>query len=314
MKFEGIYPPVITPHHADGTIDREGYATVLEHLIASGVHGIIVGGTTGEYYAQSKEERVELVKLAKEVIKGRLPLIVGVGAIRTEDCIDYGLAAKANGADAILVNAPYYAVPTQLELANHALAVDRAVNLPILLYNYPGRTGTMMEAEFLDRVGQSPNFAAIKESSGDINQLHLLARDYPHITLMCGMDDQALEFFVWGARGWVCGAGNCLPKEHLALYEACVLEKDFVKGRRIMSALLPLMRVLEQGGKFVQSIKFGCELAGLPAGPVRKPLRALTKEQKRELEIVIRTLKQTVQRITDAGQEKEEGNVVALNA
>ena len=314
MKFEGIYPPIITPHKADLSIDRDGFAAMVEHLIAEGVQGIIVGGTTGEYYAQSKEERIELVTLAKEVIKGRLPLIVGVGAIRTEDCIDYGLAAKAGGADAILVNAPYYAVPTQLELANHALAVDRAVNLPILLYNYPGRTGAMMEAEFFDRVGQSPNFAAIKESSGDINQLHMLARDYPHITLMCGMDDQALEFFVWGARGWVCGAGNCLPKEHLALYRACVLENDFVKGRRIMSALLPLMRVLEQGGKFVQSIKYGCELAGLPAGPVRKPLRGLTKDQKRELETVIRTLKQTVARICEGDQEKDEGNVVALNA
>ena len=314
MKFEGIYPPIITPHHEDGTIDREGFATMAEHLIAEGVHGIIVGGTTGEYYAQSKEERVELVKLAKAVIKGRLPMIVGVGAIRTEDCIEYGQAAKAHGADAILVNAPYYAVPTQLELANHALAIDRAVNLPIMLYNYPGRTGAMMEAEFFDRVGQSPNFAAIKESSGDVNQLHMLARDYPHITLMCGMDDQALEFFVWGARGWVCGAGNCLPKEHLALYQACVLENDFIKGRRIMSALLPLMRVLEQGGKFVQSIKYCCELAGLPAGPVRKPLRGLTKDQKRELEMVIRTLRQTVARICDAGEEEDKGNVVALNA
>ena len=314
MKFEGIYPPVITPHKEDGSIDRDGVVEVLEHLVAAGVHGVVIGGTTGEYYAQSKDERVALMKLARETLKDRLPMIVGVAAIRTEDCVDYAQAAKESGADAILVNAPYYAVPTQLELANHALAIDRAVNLPIMLYNYPGRTGTMMQAEFFDRVGQSPNFAAIKESSGDINQVHMLAREYPHITLMCGMDDQALEFFAWGARGWVCGAGNCLPEEHLALYEACALENDFRKGRRIMSALLPLMSVLEQGGKFVQSIKYGCELAGLPAGPVRKPLRGLTKEQKREVEVVIRTLKQTVARIRESGQEEESSNVVALNA
>ena len=314
MKFEGIYPPVVTPHKSDLSIDRDGFVEVLEHLIAAGVHGVIVGGTTGEYYAQSKEERVDLIRLAKDTLNGRLPLIVGVAAIRTEDCIEYGKAAKDNGADAIFINAPYYAVPTQLELASHALAIDRAVNLPVLLYNYPGRTGTMMQAEFFDRVGQSPNFAAIKESSGDINQLHMLARDYPHITLLCGMDDQALEFFAWGARGWVCAAGNCLPKEHLALYQACVVENDFLKGRRIMSALLPLMRVLEQGGKFVQSIKYGCELAGLPAGPVRKPLRGLTKEQKRELEVVIRTLRQTIGRICQVEQEEDKANVVAFNA
>ena len=314
MKFEGIYPPVITPYREDLSIDRDGFVAVIEHLVAAGVHGIIVGGTTGEYYAQSRDERVELVKLAKAAIKDRLPLIVGVGAIRTEDCIDYGLAARDEGADAILVNAPYYAVPTQLELATHALAIDRAVDLPILLYNYPGRTGTLMQAEFFDRVGQSRNFMAIKESSGDVNQLHMLARDYPHITLLCGMDDQALEFFVWGARGWVCGAGNCLPKEHLALYEACVLENDFLKGRRIMSALLPLMRVLEQGGKFVQSIKYGCELAGLPAGGVRPPLKGLTKEQRREVEVVIRTLKTTIAQIQDGDGRKDQDNVVALNA
>ncbi len=314
MKFEGIYPPVITPFHDDLSIDRDGFVAMIEHLVAEGVHGIIVGGTTGEYYAQSREERIELVKLAKAALKGRLPLIVGVGAIRTEECIDYGLVAREEGADAILVNSPSYAVPTQLELATHALAIDRAVDLPILLYNYPGRTGTLMQAEFFDRVGQSRNFAAIKESSGDINQLHMLARDYPHITLLCGMDDQALEFFVWGARGWVCGAGNCLPKEHLALYEACVLENDFIKGRRIMSALLPLMRVLEQGGKFVQSVKFGCELAGLPAGQVRPPLKGLRKEQRREVEMVIRTLKTSVAEIQNGKAGKEQDNVVALNA
>ena len=291
MKFEGIYPPVITPHHADGSIDRDGFAQMVEYLTEQGVHGIIVGGTTGEYYAQTKDERAELMKLGYETIKGRLPLIVGVGAIRTEDCIEYGVLAKSNGADAILMNAPYYAVPTQLELANHALAIDKAVNLPIILYNYPGRTGVSMDEAFLDQIGQNPNFAAIKESSGDINKLHVLVREYDNLTLMCGMDDQALEFFAWGARGWVCAGGNCLPREHIALYEACALENDFIKGRRIMSALMPFMQVLEQGGKFVQSVKHACELAGLPAGPVRKPLQEMTEEQRHEVDQVVSTLK-----------------------
>jgi 4-hydroxy-tetrahydrodipicolinate synthase len=314
MRFEGIIPPIITPHRADGSIDEAAFGAVADRLIGAGVHALIVGGTTGEYYAQSAQERIRLMHLAKEVFAGRVPLIVGVGAIRTEDCIAYAQEAKQAGADAILVNAPYYAVPTQLELAAHALAIDRAVDMPILLYNYPGRTGTMMEAAFFDRVGQSPNFRAIKESSGDINQMHMLARDYPHIGLLCGMDDQALEFFAWGAKGWVCGGGNCLPREHIALYEACVLEGDFAKGRRIMSALLPFMRVLEQGGKFVQTIKHVCEMEGMPAGPVRAPLRGLTKEQKREIETVVRTLKATVAAITgEAGQSKDVKNVVALN-
>jgi 4-hydroxy-tetrahydrodipicolinate synthase len=313
MKFEGIYPPVITPYKDDYSIDYQGFETMLEHLVASGVHGIIVGGTTGEYYAQTKEERVELMGIAREAIGGRLPLIVGVGAIRTEDCIEYGLLAKSNGADAILVSAPYYAVPTQLELVNHALAIDRAINLPIMLYNYPGRTGTTMGAEFFDKVGRSPNFAAVKESTGDINQLHMLAREYPHIALLCGMDDQALEFFAWGARGWVCAGGNCLPREHIALYQAVAVENDIVKGRRIMSALMPFMRTLEQGGKLIQFVKHACELRGLPAGTVRRPLRPLFKSEKRELEMVLRTLGQTMARITREIPSAEKDNVVAIN-
>lgn len=140
------------------------------------------------------------MRIARQVINGRIPLIVGVGAIRTEDCIEFGLAARRQGADAILMPAPYYAAPTQLELINHALAVDCAVNLPIMLYNYPGRTGTVMRRPFFERVGRSPNFAAVKESTGDINQLHMLAREFPHIELLCGMDDQALEFFAWAPR------------------------------------------------------------------------------------------------------------------
>jgi len=300
--------------HEDGSIDRDGFLAMMEHLIGAGVHGIIIGGTTGEYYSQTRDERVGLLELAASMAKGRIPLIAGVGAIRTEECIDYALVARDLKFDGILIGAPFYAVPTQLELANHALAIDRAAGLPIMLYNYPGRTGTMMDVEFLDRVGRSKNFCAIKESSGSINHLHALARDYPHIDLFCGMDDQALEFFVWGAKGWVCGAGNCLPEEHLALFRACVVEKDFEKGRQIMSALLPLMRLLEQGGKFVQSIKFGCELAGLPAGPVRKPMRGLDEEQKRDLESTILRLRAVIASIESKVSRRAAKNVIAINA
>lgn len=298
MKFEGIHPPVITPHLTDCLIDYDGFVTMLEHLIAAGVHGIIVGGTTGEYYAQTTNERVDLMRIASETIAGRLPLTVGVGAIRTEDCIAYARAAADCGATALLINAPSYVLPTQRELADHALAIDSVADLPILLYNYPERTGTMMDSEFFERIGRSGNFVAIKESSGDINRLHALALD-PRLDLLCGTDDQALEFFCWGARGWVCAGGNCLPKEHIALYRAVVLENDVKKGRAIMSALMPLMTLLEQGGKFVQSIKYACAVQELPAGPVRKPLKALRKSEKIKIERVLGTLKADIARIED---------------
>ena len=298
MRFEGIYTPAVTPFTSTGAIDREAFAAVLDHLVAAGVHGIIVGGSTGEYYAQTAEERYGLAAFAKEVIKGRTALIIGTGATRTEDSVAYAKHAKEIGADALLVASPPYALPTERENAVHALTIDRAADLPIMLYNYPGRSGVMMGETFLSRVGRSKNFQAIKESSGDVNRIHLLARDFPHIEMSCGMDDQALEFFAWGSRSWVCGGSNFLPREHIALYEACVLEKNFEKGRAIMKALLPLMAVLETGGKFVQNIKHGCEIAGLQVGDVRPPLRPMNSEEKRSLGTVVTNLKRTVAHIT----------------
>ncbi|PRY88747.1 dihydrodipicolinate synthase family protein [Donghicola tyrosinivorans] len=294
FEFKGIYTPLVTPLNADGSVRWDGLADVIEDLIAKGVHGLITGGSTGENYAQTVAERIEIAQFTKDRIKGRLPLVLGTGAMLTSDSITLASAARDMGADCILLASPPYSVPTDRENALNALAIDKAAGLPIMLYNYPHRTGTMMGEEFLDRVCRSRNFCGIKESSGDINRVHLLARDYPHIQLGCGMDDQALEFFAWGAPFWVCGGSNFLPEEHVALYNACVVEGDFTKGRRIMSAMMPLMRVLEQGGKFIQTIKHGVTLNGIEASRVREPLTPLNKDDKRELEQVVRVLRRTI--------------------
>lgn len=290
MKFEGIYTPVVTPYNDDFSINWEAYEKTIEFLIESGVDGIVVAGTTGEYYSQTAPERVEMMSFAKNLVNGRLPVVIGTGAIRTEDSIYFAEQAKAIGADALLVATPPYACPTGREVALHCLAVDRVANLPIVLYNYPGRMSVNMDEDTLDRLGRSPNFCAIKESSGDINRLHMLARDYSHIQISCGMDDQALEFFAWGASSWICAGSNFAPEAHIALYRTCMVDGDFVKGRRIMSAMLPLMRVLEQGGKFVQCVKHGLTLRGIEAGPPRKPLQPLNKDEKRLVAEVIRTM------------------------
>ncbi|MBT4107316.1 MAG: dihydrodipicolinate synthase family protein [Proteobacteria bacterium] len=290
MQFEGIYTPIITPFHDDGSINEEGFSQVIEFLIDSGSHGIVVGGTTGEYYAQTLEERVHLLQIAHQVINGRATLMAGVGAIRTEDSIELAQTAAQIGIDALLVNSPPYVLPTEAENAAHALAIDRAAQLPIMLYNYPGRTGVGMDEAYLNLVSASKNFCAIKESSGDINRLHLLANDFPQIQLSCGADDQALEFFVWGARSWVCAGGNFAPEAHIALYEACVVNQDFELGRKIMAAMLPLMSLLEQGGKFGQCIKHATALRGMPAGPPRSPLAPLDDSEKLALAKVIETM------------------------
>ncbi|WP_210092693.1 dihydrodipicolinate synthase family protein [Ruegeria sp. HKCCSP346] len=301
FKFEGIYTPVVTPYHDDGSVNWDTLSDVIEYLVENGVHGLISGGSTGENYAQTVHERVELARFTHEQLKGRLPLVVGTGAMLTPDSIALASGAREIGADAILLASPPYSVPTDRENALNALAIDKAADLPVMLYNYPHRTGTMMGEEFLDRVGRSRNFCGIKESSGDINRVHLLARDYPHIQLGCGMDDQALEFFAWGAPFWVCGGSNFLPAEHVALYQACVVEGNFNKGRRIMSAMMPLMRVLEQGGKFIQTIKHGVTMNGIDAGAMRPPLKGLNKDDKRALEQVTRVLKKTIADIVAEG-------------
>ena len=298
FQFNGIYTPIVTPYRDDGTVHWDALADVVDFLLAAGVHGVISGGSTGENYTQTVAERVALAQFVQARINRRCPFVVGTGAMLTDESLVLATAAREMKADAILLASPPYAVPTDRENALNALAIDKAANLPVMLYNYPHRTGTFMGPEFLDRVGRSRNFCGIKESSGDINQLHLLARDYPHIQLGCGMDDQALEFFAWGAPFWVCGGSNFLPDEHIALYDACVGRGDFATGRRIMSAMLPLMRVLEQGGKFIQTIKYGVSLNGIEAGTMRRPLTALNRDEKRNLEQVVRVLKTTIAAIT----------------
>ncbi len=294
MIFHGIYTPLVTPFRPDYSVHDDELRHLVDSLLEARVHGLIVAGTTGEYYAQSINERIELMHAVIEYVDRRCPVIVGTGALRTQESVELASAATQAGADALLIATPPYSQPTSKENALHALSILENTDLPAMLYNYPGRMAAEMDEEFLDRVGQSSQIKAIKESSGDINRIHLLARQYPHIQLSCGMDDQALEFFAWGAKSWVCAASNFIPEAHIALWRACVIEGDFIKGRKIMMAMLPLLQILEQGGQFIQSIKHGLTLNGIDAGPPRRPLRPLNSSEKRQLTESIERLQKTL--------------------
>lgn len=299
MQFEGIYTPIITPFRDDLSIDFDAYGRIIDWQAENGVHAIIVGGSTGEFFSLTQEERVEQFKFAVERVAGRLPVVAGVNDLLVERCYELAAAARDAGADALLVAAPPYGLPGQEELAGHCLQIDRAAGLPIILYNYPGRTGVNMEREFLDRIAGSANFQAIKESSGEIERIQMLAREYPELQLSAGSEDLALEFFAWGARSWVSVVANFFPREAVSLYEACVLEGDFDKGRRMTSALLPLMICLEKSGKFLQSVKYACELLGRPGGPVRPPFQPMNEELRGELSRIVEAAETSLRAILE---------------
>ncbi|MCM5705792.1 dihydrodipicolinate synthase family protein [Larsenimonas salina] len=281
MNFDGIWTPVVTPLDEQGALKLEALDLLVDTLIEQGVHGLIIGGTTGEYYALTKDERKQVFDRVVGHAKGRVPLMAGVNATTTEDSLELGQYAKAADFDAVLVAAPYYCQPAQDELLTHIEAVDDALDMPIMLYNFPDRTGVPMEFDLIDALRARPNIQAIKESTGSVERMHELANDHAdHIQLSCGMDDQVLEFFVWGARSWVAGASNFLAPEHVALHKACVIDQDFVAGRELAARILPILNLLEQGGKFCQYIKYGCELADMPVGNARRPLLPLNDDEK----------------------------------
>ena len=299
MRFEGIYTPIITPFKDDLAIDFDAYGKVIDWQADNGVHGIIVGGSTGEFFSLTREERVEQFDFAVKRSAGRLPVIAGVNDLLVDRCYELAAAARDAGAAALLIAAPPYGLPGQEELAAHCLEIDRSAGLPIMLYNYPARTGVSMERDFLDRIAGKPNFQAIKESSGEIERIRMLAREYPELQLSAGSEDLALEFFAWGARSWVSVVANFFPREAVRLYQTCVLEGDFEKGRGIMMALLPLLVHLEQGSKFLQSVKYACELLGRPGGPVRPPFQPLNEELRGELSPIVETARTSLRAILE---------------
>jgi len=282
-QFEGILGVVTTPFGADGAIAFEVLGKHIDFLIANGVGTIVPGGTTGEYYAQTLDERRQVLSFVAERAAGRAKLVAGTNSQRPADTIELSHHAKGLGYEALMLAAPFYSLPDVNELAQHYRAIAERTAMPIILYNFPARTGVDMNRDFLNAIADVEAICAIKESSGSF------ARMLEHIVLfdrrfqrVCGADDQAVDCFLWGARSWIAGASNFLPAEHVALYETCVVKRDFVVGQRLMRTMLPLFYLLEQGGKYIQYVKFGCELAGIPVGSARPPLQELSNAEKSE--------------------------------
>jgi 4-hydroxy-tetrahydrodipicolinate synthase len=290
--FEGVLTVVATPFDKKGEIAFEILGQHVDFLIANGVGTIVPGGTTGEYYSQTVDERKRVLTFVAERVGKRAKLVAGTNSQRPADTIDLSNFAKGLGYQALMLAAPFYSLPSTRELAQHFRAIAGGTAMPIILYNFPARTGVDMNREFLDAVADIKEICAIKESSGSFARMleHIVFFDGRYQRI-CGADDQAVDCFLWGSRSWIAGASNFLPAEHMALYDACVLKKDFVRGQKLMHAMLPMFYLLEQGGKYIQYVKYGCELAGIPVGPARQPLLPLSESEKSEFRRLYAQLK-----------------------
>lgn len=281
MNLEGILTVTLTPFDTEGRVDFEAYERLIEFVLSKGVHCVIPCGTTGEYYALSGQERRQVMDFVAERVDGRARLLAGTNATTTDEVIELSRHAKEKGYEGVMLAAPYYSLPTPEELATHFKAVAEATGMPILLYNFPARTGVDLDPELLEALRPVEEVVGIKESSGSIARLHeLLVNFADRYEIVCGADDQALEYFIWGSESWVAGASNFLPAEHVALYDTCVRKRDTESGLKIMRKLLPLFMLMEQGGKYIQFCKYGCELAGVPAGGTRAPLTPLSSAER----------------------------------
>ncbi len=289
MNLKGIYAPIVTPFNADESVNYPALERLIEYLIASKIAGLVPGGTTGEVYALSEEERLDIFRFVKEKTQGRVELIAGTNSGATRDVIRYSQIAEEIGYDALMLAVPPYSRPNQRELLAHYEAVAQAVRLPIILYNFPWRAGSEVGYEIMDSLTRYDHIIGIKEASGDMSRVYEFRLRYgERYQMICGSDDQALDYFLWGSQAWIGGGASCAPLEHYNVLESA-LAGDFVAARKRMDVMLPFLRNLESGG-YTQKVKYGCELRGIPVGAPRRPLLPLTDEEKAEFERVFHSL------------------------
>jgi len=290
MTLSGVHTPIVTPFTDGGAIDFKVLEAVIEYQLENGVTGIIPGGTTGEYYAMTPDERHALVKHTRDIVGNRAVLMAGANATTTADVIAYCRDAEALGYEYILLAPPYYSLPSQGELLKHFQMVADGMGLPIVLYNFPDRAGVEIGYEVLDGLADHPQYVAIKESSGDISRIPGIQERYNgRIQLVCGADDQAYDYFSAGVVSWIAGGANAAPAEHVKVLETAVAG-DLPASRTAMDALLPFVLNIE-GGKYIQKVKHGLELEGISVGITRPPMMELGDEEKASVQADLAALK-----------------------
>ncbi len=288
-RLQGVLAALVTPMRPDGEIDCDKLGALVDHLIRQGVNGLVPLGSTGEYYALTSEERERVLLLTLEAAEGRAAVVAGANAGSTREVIAYSRQAEALGCDGVMLAAPYYSLPRPDELYAHFRAVNNAIGIPIMLYNYPGRTGVDMPPEFIERLAGLRHLRYVKESTGEMPRItELLRRCGGRLGVFCGCDTIALESLMVGATGWVGGVVNVLPASHARLFDLVAVKRDYAAARTLFFEMLPTLELMEGGGKYTQWVKAACGLMGWDCGAPRRPLGPASAAERARLRAALR--------------------------
>jgi len=268
--FAGSFTALVTPFR-DGQVDEKAFEALVERQIAAGTNGLVPVGTTGESPVLSHDEHRRVVEMCVATARGRVPVIAGAGSNSTEEAAGLLAHAKKIGADAALVVAPYYNKPSQEGLYAHFKALNDAVQLPVFVYNIPGRSIVDIRPETMARIAALPNMIGVKDSAGDPSrtQWHRELCGADFITL-CGDDYLAIGFGAYGAKGCISVLSNVAPKQCAAL-QAAIATNDYATANAINDTLAPLHRALFADPNPAPT-KYALSLLGLCEPDVRLPL------------------------------------------
>ncbi len=288
QPITGSIPAMVTPMLEDGSVDYASLRKLIDWHIAEGTDCIGVVGTTGESPTVNVEEHREIIRVSVEQAKGRVPIMAGCGANSTSEAIELAKFAKNVGADCQLQVVPYYNKPTQEGLYQHFKAITEAVpDLPVILYNVPGRSVADMQHETVLRLAQVPGIVGIKEATGNIERAQWLIRDLPkEFAVYSGDDPSAVALMLCGGKGNVSVTANVAPR---LMHELCVaaMAGDVQKAMEIQFKLMPMHKNL-----FVEAnpipVKWAMARMGLCGGTLRLPMTELSKSQQPVVETALR--------------------------
>ncbi|MCM3030769.1 4-hydroxy-tetrahydrodipicolinate synthase [Niallia sp. MER 6] len=283
MELKGIIPAMLTPLTIEQKVNDSVTRQLTNHLLDSGVHGLFILGTNGEFHLLNKEEKLTFAKIVIEEANGRVPVIVGTGGNSTEETIDLSQKMEQLGADALSVITPFFISPSQAEMAVHFEKVAKSTSLPILLYNIPARTGVNLEPETVSRLAKVPNIVGIKDSSGNFANIenYINATKDEDFSVFAGTDSLILQTLQAGGKGAVAATANMVPDVVVAIYDKW-LEGNIEAAKENQEKLQPLRDTFKHG-TLPSVLKKAVELYSVPVGPPKMPVSEVSGDA---LEIV----------------------------